>query len=71
MSGQSTELSSFHKALQETPEAIRDLTPMTYWRYVNGQFPKALDWLFKYPGLLRALASDAEAHRQAVTASEN
>lgn len=65
MNNEQTTLESFHRALADTPQAVHELTPMTYWRYVNGKFPKALDWLIRHPNLLRALAADAERERRA------
>jgi hypothetical protein len=60
------EIPKFIAALQQHPSAVHDLTSMTFWRYINGQFPKVIQWLFKYPELLRALAEDAEQHRRCV-----
>ena len=54
----------FYKALSANPEAMADLPFSTQLRYVRGQFPKALEWLFKYPELLRALADDADEHQR-------
>jgi hypothetical protein len=56
----------FIAALQQHPSAVHDLTSMTFWRYINGQFPKALRWIVQYPELLRALAEDAEHHRRSI-----
>lgn len=51
---------AFLEALAENPEAIQELSPMTFWRYANGILPKGIDWLMRHPNLLRALAEDAE-----------
>jgi hypothetical protein len=53
--------SKFVEAIRRNPSVANELNPMTFWRYVNGQFPKALRWLMQHPELLRALADDAEA----------
>lgn len=56
----------FRDALSKNLHAMADLPLMTQWRYANGIFPKVLQWLFKHPDLLRALAEDAEQHRRSV-----
>jgi hypothetical protein len=55
-----SQLSEFRRALALRPEALADLPLNTGWRYMNGEFPKAVRWLLQYPDILRALADDAE-----------
>jgi hypothetical protein len=61
---------TFREELARTPDAMRELPLSTYYRYINGIYPKAVDWLMRHPNLLRALAADAEQSQRAAT-SEN
>jgi hypothetical protein len=56
----------FREALSKNLPAMTGIPLMTQWRYANGIFPKVLQWLFKHPDLLRALAEDAEQHRRSI-----
>jgi hypothetical protein len=60
---------AFREALSKNLPAMTGIPLMTQWRYANGVFPKILQWLFKHPDLLRALAEDAEQHRRSVEQS--
>ncbi len=51
---------SFRAALAQNPEAVEELSDDTLLRYTRGNFPKAVQWLIRYPSLLRGLADDAE-----------
>jgi len=51
---------SFRAALAQHPEAVEELSDDTLLRYTRGNFPKAVQWLIRYPLLLRGLADDAE-----------
>ena len=51
---------SFRVALAQYPDAVNELSDDTLLRYTRGNFPKAVQWLLRYPALLRALADDAE-----------
>lgn len=52
---------AFNNALARHPHAVSELKRSTYVRYVQGEFPAVVQWLMRYPSLLRALAEDAEA----------
>ena len=51
---------AFRAALAQHPDAVDELSDDTLLRYTRGNFPKAVQWLLRYPSLLRALADDAE-----------
>lgn len=63
------EVYSFRRILSQHPTALRELSDDTRLRYEKGKFPKAVQWLLRYPALMRALADDAERQLEQVKAS--
>ncbi len=55
---------AFRAALAQHPDAVNELSDDTLLRYTRGNFPKAVQWLLRYPALMRALADDADQHVQ-------
>ncbi len=51
---------TFRAALAQNPDALNELSDDTLLRYTRGNFPKVVQWLLRYPSLLRALAEDGE-----------
>jgi hypothetical protein len=54
-------LAAFGEALRGRPEAAAALGPMSYRRYLGGDFPGAIRWLMRYPEVGAALMKDAAA----------
>lgn len=57
-------LLAFRLALVQHPQAVEELPDKTLVRYVQGDFPRAVKWLLRYPALLRALADDVDQQVQ-------
>lgn len=57
-------LLAFRAALVQHPQAVEELPDKTLVRYVQGDFPRAVKWLLRYPALLRALADDVDQQVQ-------
>ncbi len=57
-------LLAFRSALVQHPQAVEELPDKTLVRYVQGDFPRAVKWLLRYPALLRALADDVDQQVQ-------
>jgi hypothetical protein len=53
------DLEHFKAALLRNPEAAEALGPMSYRRYLGGDFPGAIRWLMRYPEVGAALMRDA------------
>jgi hypothetical protein len=52
-------VSHFRKSLRANPDAIRELPDASMRRYSAGDFPHVVNWLLRFPDLLKALALDA------------
>lgn len=64
-------LVAFRSALVQIPQAVEELPNKTLVRYMQGDFPKAVQWLLRHPALLRALADDAERKSAEVSSTNS